>query len=98
MGLSVGWRQRITFASKEAGGSMNARATDNWRADFGIDSRRNPNFLSSKDDLTGTRAQAHVLRHAFDLLGLDGILCSGNTPLIYFKQVDEIKTDGAAAS
>lgn len=72
---------------------MSARATDNWRADFGIDPRRNPNFLSSKDDLTGARAQAHVLRHAFDLLGLDGILCSGNTPLIYFKQVDEIKID-----
>jgi hypothetical protein len=93
MGLSVGWQQRITFASKEAGSSMSARATDNWRADFGIDPRRDPNFLSSKDDLTGARAQAHVLRHAFDLLGLDGILCSGNTPLIYFKQVDEIKTD-----
>lgn len=72
---------------------MNARAADNWRADFGIDPRKNPNFLSSKDDLTGKRAQAHVLRNAFDLLGLDGILCSGSTPLIYFKQVGEIRTD-----
>uniref|UniRef100_Q11FT3 site-specific DNA-methyltransferase (adenine-specific) n=1 Tax=Chelativorans sp. (strain BNC1) TaxID=266779 RepID=Q11FT3_CHESB len=74
---------------------MSTRAADNWQADFGIDPHRNPNFLSSKDDLTGVRAQAHVLRHAFDLLGLDGILCSGNTPLIYFKQVDEINTEVA---
>lgn len=72
---------------------MSARTADDWRTEFGIDPRRNPNFLSSKDDLAGVRAQAHVLRHAFDLLGLDGIFCSGNTPLIYFKRLDEIRTD-----
>tara|TARA_R110002110_G_scaffold127134_1_gene305900 strand:- start:1194 stop:4325 length:3132 start_codon:yes stop_codon:yes gene_type:complete len=69
---------------------MNGRTAENWQKEFGIDRRNRPNFFSSKDDLNQKIPQAHVLRHAFDLLKLDGILCSENVPLIYFKQVSKI--------
>ena len=72
---------------------MTNSALDNWPADFAIDPRLTPNFFASKEDLISTVPQAHILRYAFDRLELDGILCSNNTPLIYFKAVDQIKPD-----
>ncbi len=74
---------------------MSDNATVNWQKEFGISKRTHPNFFSGKDDLSKSVPQAHVLRHAFEQLDLDGILCTANTPLIYFKQVDEIKSDDA---
>jgi type I restriction-modification system DNA methylase subunit len=67
-------------------------ATD-WRSEFGIPHAGPKAFFASKAELnaSGTQAsQGHVLRRAFDLLNLDGILCTGNTPLVYFKQVKQI--------
>lgn len=61
-----------------------------WRADFGIDRENYPNFFSSKAELTANVPQAHVVRQAFDLLDLDGVLCQENAPLVYFKRVSEI--------
>ena len=72
---------------------MTDSVLDNWQADFAIDPRSKPNFFASKEDLTSAVPQAHVLRHAFDRLELDGVLCSKNTPLIYFKAVDQIGLD-----
>ncbi len=72
---------------------MTKSALDNWQADFAIDPRTKPNFFARKEDLRSAVPQAHVLRHAFDRLELDGVLCSENTPLIYFKTVDQIKPD-----
>ena len=72
---------------------MSTNVAVNWQRDFGIDKENYPNFFSGKDDLTPSVPQAHVLRHAFDLLDLDGILCTENTPLIYFKQVEKITPD-----
>ena len=72
---------------------MTDSVLDNWQADFAIDPRSKPNFFASKEDLTSAVPQAHVLRHAFDRLELDGVLCSKNTPLIYFKAVDQIELD-----
>ena len=72
---------------------MTNSALDNWPADFAIDPRSRPNFFISKDDLKSTVPQAHILRNAFDRLSLDGILCSKNTPLIYFKAIDQIQPD-----
>ena len=72
---------------------MTAATTKAWENDFGIDRRNRPNFFCGTDDLDKSVPQAHVLRHAFELLELDGILCTDNTPLIYFKLVDEIKTE-----
>lgn len=72
---------------------MTNSVLDNWQADFEIDPRSTPNFFASKENLTSAVPQAHVLRHAFDHLELDGVLCSENAPLIYFKAVDQIKLD-----
>jgi hypothetical protein len=72
---------------------MSTNVAEDWQKDFGIDRQNYPNFFSRKDDLIPSLPQAHVLRHAFDLLHLDGILCAENAPLIYFKQVAEIKAD-----
>jgi type I restriction-modification system DNA methylase subunit len=63
-----------------------------WRHEFGIHERGRPNFFASKNELTPSTPQAHVLRRAFDLLDLDGIFCADNSPLIYFKQVSTITT------
>lgn len=73
---------------------MSITTGKDWRDDFGI-GQAGPNaFYASKTDLTasGTNSsQGHVLRRAFDLLKLDGILCTANTPLVYFKLVKRIE-------
>lgn len=72
---------------------MTNSTPENWLADFAIDPQVKPNFFARKEDLSSTVPQAHVLRYAFDRLGLDGVLCSNNTPLVYFKAVDQITPD-----
>lgn len=72
---------------------MTTATKKSWQKDFGIDHQSYPNFFSGTDDLGVSVPQSHVLRHAFELLELDGILCSENTPLIYFKSVNTIRID-----
>ena len=60
-----------------------------WRGDFGLSRTLYPGLFTSKDQLTADVPQSHILRHAFDLLNLDGILCIESQPLIYFKEVTE---------
>jgi hypothetical protein len=67
----------------------------NWEQEFGISDRRPPRFFASTNELTNEIPQAHVLRRAFELFELDGVLCLENSPLIYFKQIDRITTDRA---
>jgi hypothetical protein len=71
-------------------------ATDkDWPEEFGIGHGGAKVFFTSKAELNapGTEAShGHVLRRAFDLLKLDGILCTENIPLIYFKQMKRIET------
>lgn len=65
-----------------------------WQKEFGIENAGGNTFFASKDDLNSTdreASQSHVLRRAFDLLKLDGILCTQNIPLVYFKQVKKIE-------
>jgi hypothetical protein len=66
-----------------------AEATD-WLKEFGIEERQPPYFFASKDQLTRSSPQAYAIRRAFDLLGLDGVLCTDTSPLVYFKQVARI--------
>ena len=61
-----------------------------WQRDFGIVNGNYPGFVASKDDLVRDGLQAHGLEQAFELLELDGVFCSGQTPLVYFKEVDAI--------
>jgi N-6 DNA Methylase len=72
---------------------MNLGIHHEWREQFGIGDADAKLFFASKSDLgrrDTTGAQGHVLRRAFDLLDLDGVFCTDNTPLVYFKRVDRI--------
>src|SRR5688572_23090009 len=64
-----------------------------WRDEFGLPESGAQTFFSSKADLKSAHpesSQAHVVRRAFDLLKLDGVLCRDRAPLIYFKSVQRI--------
>jgi N-6 DNA Methylase len=74
---------------------MSIATEKDWQKEFGIEDAAPKTFFASKADLNAPGAdasQAHVVRRAFDLLELDGVLCTENTPLVYFKQVKRIKT------
>jgi hypothetical protein len=73
-------------------------ATD-WRKEFGIEGRKPPAFFSDlqKVDEAGSAAPLpHTLRRAFEELQLDGILCLEKTPIIYFRQVEQIEPETVA--
>jgi hypothetical protein len=64
-----------------------------WRNEFGIGDTEPKTFFAGKNDLLTSgldASQGHVLRRAFDLLKLDGILCVQSIPLVYFKVVKRI--------
>lgn len=65
------------------------------RKDFEIGLTGAGVFYDDRDHLNGAR-QSHTLRTAFDLLELDGIFCSENTPLAYFKKVKRIDPEQIA--
>lgn len=72
---------------------MTTAAQKDWKKEFGLDSRKPPHFFSSVDELDdapGNVPQPHVLRRAFEQLGIDGVLCQERSPVIYFRQVREI--------
>jgi N-6 DNA Methylase len=64
-----------------------------WRKDFGIDGRKPPSVFTSKEQLTPATPQAHLLRRAFDVLKVDGVLCVDHSPLAYFKLVSQISPE-----
>ncbi len=72
---------------------MTTAASKNWTEDFGLDTRLPPSLFTSKDDLTPATPQAHLLRRAFELLELDGVLCADHSPLIYFKKLNWISAE-----
>ncbi len=73
---------------------MTAPSKD-WANEFGLDARQPPNLFTSRSELTPATPQAHLLRRAFELLELDGVLCTDNSPLIYFKTVKRINAEVA---
>jgi hypothetical protein len=67
---------------------------NNWRIEFGIAESRSRLFIANKAEIGINNlgaSQSYVLRRAFDLLKLDGVLCTENYPLIYFKRLPRIK-------
>lgn len=73
---------------------MTARTDTAWRGEFGIGGDRSGSFFASADDLSGQTPiapHAHVLRRAFGLLKLDGVICDQAAPLVYFKRVAQIQ-------
>jgi predicted RNA methylase len=72
---------------------MSTTSGAEWKRDFGLDRSGPPTFFASKDELgptTGSSGQRHVLRRAFELFDLDGVLCTESSPLIYFKEVARV--------
>ena len=69
---------------------MSTVSASPWQRDFGIVNGHYPGFIASKDELVRGGRQAHGLARAFELLELDGMFCSEQTPLVYFKEVEEI--------
>ena len=69
---------------------MTTATPKDWKKDFGIDGRQPPSLFTSKDQIAPTTPQAHLLRRAFDVLKVDGILCVDHSPLVYFKLVRRI--------
>lgn len=73
---------------------MISEADTRWQAEFGIERGRSAAFFESKDDLESREppvSHSHIVRRAFDLLGLDGVLCDASSPLVYFKLVRSIR-------
>ena len=74
---------------------MSVATETGWREEFGVGDAGPRSFFASKAELNAPgvdASQGHVVRRAFDLLKLDGVLCTENTPLVYFKQVKRIET------
>lgn len=73
---------------------MRARATGvDWKEELALTRRAPPLFfpdLASVEESATAAAQAHHLRRAFEILDLDGILCQGNAPIAYFREVDRL--------
>ena len=64
-----------------------------WRTAFGIPEGTTEGFFRSPADVERSRietGQGYVVRRAFELLDLDAVMCVGNSPLVYFKQVKAI--------
>src|SRR5258708_5124427 len=75
---------------------MTFGAEKDWREEFGLDQADASHFFGDVSDVvrrSPSKSQAHVLRHAFELLAVDGILSTPHAPLIYFKQVQRIDTN-----
>lgn len=72
---------------------MSARPDMAWRSELGLGAAHAPAFFGSIDDLDRADEavpHAHVVRRAFKLLGLDGVVCDQAAPLVYFRLEDRI--------
>ncbi|OJW23417.1 MAG: type I restriction endonuclease subunit M [Planctomycetales bacterium 71-10] len=79
---------------------MTATSATDWRSEFGIEGRSAPQFFAGLDDIEAAGAiapQAHVLRRAFEEMGLSGVLCQDQTPIVYFRVVDAFDPSDVAA-
>lgn len=70
---------------------MRTASAESWQRDFGIENGTYPGFAATKEELAKEGLHSHGLRQAFELLELDGVFCSDQTPLVYFKEVDAIE-------
>jgi hypothetical protein len=75
---------------------MTVALSNNWMQEFGLDTRKPPNLFTDKIQITTSTPQAHLLRRAFDVLKVDGILCVDHSPLAYFKLLKRITPEIAA--
>ncbi len=74
------------------------RPNSNFLKTFDLKSLRPPVFFQSVQDCqeaSKNHPNSHIMRRAWDQMGLSGIYCIENKPTIYFKEVDEIDPDEA---
>ncbi len=72
---------------------MSSSVNNGWQQEFGLGRADASVFYTDKSQLNASgpaASQAHIMRRAFDLLKLDGILCTENALLVYFKQVRQV--------
>ncbi len=73
---------------------MAAGSHSDWKQELGVTDWGPPSFFTSVQELVAAGPpvpQAHSLRRAFEELKLDGILCLRGAPVVYFREVDQIK-------
>ena len=78
---------------------MSSFVDNQWKNEFGIASIGSKLFFANEAELNAAgmeASQRHVLRRAFELLKLDGVFCTENAPLVYFKQVSRIEASEVA--
>ncbi len=73
---------------------MIATSPKDWKKEFGLTDRKPPYFFSSIDQINEDvrTPHAHTLRRAFEQLGVEGVLCQEQSPVIYFRQINKIDT------
>lgn len=82
----------LPFGSTKEEEAMPA-ATINWKSEFGLDREGRGLFLSDVSEIDAAAKivpQSHSLRRAFSQVEVDGILCQDQSPVIYFKEVEEL--------
>lgn len=72
---------------------MTARPTGEWLVDVGIERSLYPSLFLSAAEVTPQTRQAHVIRHAFELLELDGVFCTEGAPIVFFKLINSFALD-----
>lgn len=72
---------------------MTVQPTSAWFADAGIERSLYPNLYVSPADVTPQTPQAHVIRHAFEVLELDGVFCTEGAPIVFFKLIESFAPD-----
>lgn len=71
-----------------------AKAKKQWQSDFGFRSNSTATLFSSLAEIDAEPSgvpQQHALRRAFSQLEVDGIFCQDQSPVIYFKEVDDFQ-------
>lgn len=65
---------------------MATNVEETWTEQFGLLERKPPQFFLQQDQLESVGpALSQILRRAWQDLGLSGILCQENSPILYFK-------------
>lgn len=77
---------------------MTVQPTGEWYRSVGINRSLYPSLFLSPDEVTPTTPQAHVIRHAFELLELDGVFCTEGAPIVFFKLIESFAVDEVLAT
>lgn len=77
---------------------MSVQPIGEWHTEAGINRALYPSLFLSPGEVTPSTPQAHVIRHAFELLNLDGVFCTEGAPIVFFKLIDSFDLDEVLAT